>query len=88
METKPIQSVVRSSSGSWKLTIKGVLPGAWKGTIGFVDATGTHARKRTPVEFSILEAPIPTISPTPPVAPSPSPTKKPVTDGCRNQIKN
>lgn len=86
METAPVQSVIRSSSGSWKLSIKGVLPGTWKGTIGFVDATGTHARVRTPVEFSILEAPTPT--PTPTVVPSPSPTKKPVSDGCKNQIKN
>jgi lysozyme len=86
LTSKLAQSVVRSSSGSWKLTIKGFLAGYWKGQIGFVDATGTHAPIRTPVEFTIGEAPL--VTPTPTVVPSPSPTKKPVTDGCRNQIKN
>ena len=86
MANKLVQTVIRSSSGSWKLTIKGVLAGTWKGHIGFVDATGTHASIRTPVEFTVGEAA--PVTPTPSAVPSPSPTKKPVTDGCRNQIKN
>jgi hypothetical protein len=79
------QKVVRSTSGAWTLTIKGLPAGTWPGYIGFIDATGTHAKIRTPIEFVITQGPTP--------SPSPSPTKKPVTprpatDGCAKQIKN
>jgi GH25 family lysozyme M1 (1,4-beta-N-acetylmuramidase) len=79
------QKVVRSTSGAWTLTIKGLPAGTWPGHIGFVDATGTHAKIRTPIEFVITQGPTPT--------PTPSPTKKPVkpkpaVDGCAKQIKN
>jgi len=79
------QKVVRSTSGAWTLTIKGLPEGTWPGHIGFIDATGTHAKIRTPIEFVITQGPTP--------SPSPSPTKKPVkpkpaTDGCAKQIKN
>jgi GH25 family lysozyme M1 (1,4-beta-N-acetylmuramidase) len=84
-EILPVQSVARSSSGAWTLTIKGLPAGTWPGHIGFVDATGTHAKIRTPIEFVITEGPTPT--------PTPSPTKKPVKprpafDSCAKQIKN
>jgi lysozyme len=82
----PIQSVIRSSSGSWKLTLKDVPPGNWTGFIGFKDATGTHEKTRTPIQFTISEGAAPAPSPTPTAKPTPS--KKPVTDGCRYQIKN
>ena len=86
IEPKPVQTVVRSTSGSWKLTIKGIPAGTWNGRIGFKDATGTHAESRSPITLSILpgDPNLPTPTPKPTVAP----TKKPTTDGCRNQIKN
>lgn len=83
---KPTQTVVRATSGSWKLSIKGIPAGAWTGDIGFVDATGTHAVSKFPIEFTIGEA-LP-VSPSPTPKPTPAPSKKPVTDGCKNQIKN
>ena len=84
-EVLPAQSVTRSSSGAWTLTIKGLPEGTWPGQIGFIDATGTHAKIRTPIEFVITQGPT--------QSPSPSPTKQPVkpkpaTDGCAKQIKN
>ena len=84
-ENMLVQDVVRSTSGAWTLTIKGLPAGTWPGEIGFIDATGTHAKVRTPIEFVIAQGPTP--------SPSPEPTKKPVTpkpatDGCAKQIKN
>ena len=86
MSPKPTQTVVRATSGSWKLTIKGIPEGTWTGDIGFVDATGTHAVSKTPIEFAIGQA-LP-VSPTSTPKPTPAPSKKPVTDGCKYQIKN
>jgi len=86
IEPKPIQTVVRSTSGSWKLTIKGIPAGTWTGRIGFKDATGTHAESRSPITLSILPGDPNLTTPTP--KPTVAPTKKPTTDGCRNQIKN
>jgi lysozyme len=83
---KPEQTVVRATSGSWKLSIKGIPAGSWTGDIGFVDTTGTHAVSKTPIEFAIGQA-LPT-SPTPTPKPTPAPSKKPVTDSCKYQIKN
>jgi len=86
IDPKPTQTVVRSTSGSWKLTIKGIPAGTWNGRIGFLDATGTHAESRSPITLSILPGDPNLATPTP--KPTVSPTKKPATDGCRNQIKN
>ena len=83
---KPTQTVVRATSGSWKLSIKGIPEGAWTGEIGFVDATGTHAVSKTPIEFTVGQA-LP-VSPTATPKPTPAPSKKPVTDSCKYQIKN
>ena len=83
---KPVQTVVRSTSGSWKLSIKGIPAGLWAGHIGFNDATGTHADSKAPIEFAIGEAILGSATPTP--KPSATATKKATTDGCRNQIKN
>jgi len=88
IEPKPVQTVVRSTSGSWKLSIKGVPAGIWSGNIGFKDATGTHADSRSPISFSITEGVAPTPSASPSAKPSASATQKPTTDGCKNQIKN
>ena len=84
----PKQVVERASSGSWKLSIKGIPAGTWQGEVGFVDATGTHAQSRVPISLVIAPAPEVTQTPTPTATPKPSPTKKPVVDGCKNQIKN
>lgn len=88
------QTAVRSSSGSWKLSVKGVPAGAWAGQIIFTDISGTHATSSSPVTFLLTQGPTPTPKPTPSPTPtpSPSPTKTatptaPV-DTCRNQIKN
>ena len=86
INAKPVQTVVRATSGSWKLTITGIPAGLWAGNIGFVDATGTHADSKSPIEFAIGEAAL--TSPTPTPKPSAVPSKQPTTDGCRNQIKN
>jgi GH25 family lysozyme M1 (1,4-beta-N-acetylmuramidase) len=83
---KPVQTVVRATSGSWKLSIKGIPAGLWTGNIGFVDATGTHADSKSPIEFAIGEAAPTSATPTP--KPSAVPSKQPTTDGCKNQIKN
>lgn len=83
---KPVQTVVRSTSGSWKLSIKGIPAGLWAGQIGFIDATGTHADSKAPIEFAIGEAM--QESPAPNPKPSATATKKATTVGCRNQIKN
>jgi GH25 family lysozyme M1 (1,4-beta-N-acetylmuramidase) len=83
---KLTQTVVRATSGSWKLSIKGIPEGAWTGDIGFVDATGTHAVSKTPIEFTVGQA-LP-VSPTATPKPTPAPSKKPVTDSCKYQIKN
>ena len=85
---KPEQTVVRMTSGSWKLTIKGIPVGMWTGDIGFIDATGTHAQSKLPIEFSIGEAPIITPTPTPKPTSTPTPSKKPIVDSCKNQIRN
>jgi len=86
IKPKLTQTVVRATSGSWKLSIKGIPEGAWTGDIGFVDATGTHAVSKTPIEFTVGQA-LP-VSPTATPKPTPAPSKKPVTDSCKNQIKN
>ena len=85
---KPVQTVVRATSGSWKLSIKGIPAGIWSGDIGFTDATGTHAQSKLPIEFSIGEAPIIAPTPTPKPTSTPKPSKKPVVDSCKNQIRN
>ncbi len=90
----PIQSAVRSSSGSWTLTVKGLPAGTWNGSIVFTDVSGTHATSSAPVQLTILPAPTPTPTPTPTSSPTatPTPTTKPspapVVDSCKYQIKN
>ena len=82
---KPTQKVLRSASGIWTLTLKGVPAGSYQGFVTYVDVSNTHATSSTPAIFTVTQGAEP--SPTP-VEPSPTPTKKPVTDGCANQIKN
>lgn len=86
----PLQSAVRSSSGSWTLTIKGLPVGTWNGTVLFSDISGTHATSSAPVQLLVASTPTPTGSatPTPTLKPTPKPTKAPIVDSCRYQIKN
>lgn len=82
-EVLPEQSVSRSASGAWTLTLKGLPAGTWPGHVGFIDATGTHAKIRTATELVITQGPTPTPTPTPrPVKP------RRVFDSCAKQIKN
>jgi hypothetical protein len=80
-----VQTVVRSTSGAWTLTIKGLPAGTWPGEIGFVDATGTHGKVRAPIEFTITQGPTPTPTPAPTLKPG---KPKPAKDSCAKQIKN
>ena len=84
------QTALRSTSGSWTLTVKNLAAGIWNGSVLFTDISGTHGDVATPVIISI--APGPTPSPTPQPTPSPKPvtTPKPVApvDTCKNQIRN
>jgi GH25 family lysozyme M1 (1,4-beta-N-acetylmuramidase) len=81
---KLAQTVTRAASGLWTLSIKGFNAGSWVGSIVFTDQTNTHATTQLPVVFDLLQGETPTPTPTP----SKSNTPKPVTDGCKNQIKN
>lgn len=81
---KLTQTVTRAASGLWTLSVKGLTAGSWVGTIQFTDQTKTHAATELPVTFDLLQGAEPTPTPTP----TKSATPRPVTDGCKNQIKN
>ena len=83
-QSKPIQTILRETSGVWTLALKGVLAGTYSGKVLFEDISGTHAESTFPVTFTVTQGATPTAKPTP----SPTATKKPTTDGCRGQIKN
>ena len=83
-QNKPIQTILRETSGVWTLALKGVLAGTYSGKLLFEDISGTHAESTFPVSFTVTQGATPTAKPTP----SPTATKKPTTDGCRGQIKN
>ena len=81
---KLTQTVTRAASGLWTLSVKGLTAGTWVGTIQFTDQTKTHATTELPVTFELLQG----VEPTPEPTPTKSATPRPVTDGCKNQIKN
>lgn len=83
-DPKPVQTILRETSGVWTLAVKGVPAGTYVGKVLYQDVSGTHADSTFPVTFSVTQGPTPTPKPTP----SPTATKKPTTDGCRGQIKN
>ena len=83
-KSRPIQTVVRATSGEWTLAIKGVPAGTYNGRVVYTDVSQTHAESSQAVTFTVVQGPTP--SPTP--SPTPEPTKKPSVDGCANQIKN
>jgi hypothetical protein len=83
-KTKPVQTVLRATSGEWTLAIKGVPAGTYSGRVVYTDVSQTHAESSQPVTFIITQGPTPTPTPEPTI----KPTKKPSVDGCANQIKN
>ena len=83
-DPKPVQTILRETSGVWTLAVKDVPAGTYLGKVLYQDVSGTHADSTFPVTFSVTQGPTPTPKPTP----SPTATKKPTTDGCRGQIKN
>jgi GH25 family lysozyme M1 (1,4-beta-N-acetylmuramidase) len=85
VQFKFTQSIVRTTSGSWKVALKTDMPGTWNGELHFSDPSGTHADVSTRVTFNVLQGAAPTPSPSPTAEAKPKPVK---TDGCRNQIKN
>ena len=83
-DPKPVQTILRETSGVWTLAVKGVPAGSYIGKVLYQDVSGTHADSSFPVTFIVTQGPTPTPKPTP----SPTATKKPTTDGCKGQIKN
>lgn len=81
-----IQTAVRSSSGSWMLTVKNIPAGTWGGKVVYTDISGTHATSAAPVLFMLAPGPTPIATPAP--TPKPASTPKPKVDSCKNQIKN
>jgi GH25 family lysozyme M1 (1,4-beta-N-acetylmuramidase) len=83
-KVKPIQTLVRETSGVWTLALNGVSAGTYSGKVVFQDVSGTHAESTIPVTFTVTQGPTPTPKPTPSI----TATKKPSTDSCKGQIKN
>ena len=83
---RPIQTVLRATSGAWTLAVKGVPAGTYSGKILFTDASQTHAKSWQSVAFTVTQGATP--SPTPSPTQTAKPTPKPSVDGCKNQIKN
>lgn len=83
-QTKPIQTVLRATSGEWTLAIKDIPAGTYSGKVVYTDVSQTHAQSSQAVTFTVVQGPTP--SPTP--EPTKKPTPKPSVDGCANQIKN
>ena len=83
-KTRPVQTVLRATSGEWTLAIKGVPAGTYSGKVVYTDVSLTHAQSSQSVTFTVVQGPTPSPSPQPTV----KPTKKPSVDGCANQIKN
>jgi hypothetical protein len=79
------QTVVRTTSGNWKIALKTQQAGTWGGKLVFTDPSQTHAAVSYPVTFSLTQGSAVTPTPKPEVKPTVKP--KP-TDGCRYQIKN
>ena len=83
-KTRPVQSVLRATSGEWTLAIKGVPAGTYSGKVVYTDVSQTHAESSQSVTFTVVQGP----TPSPSAAPTKQPTKKPSADSCKNQIKN
>jgi hypothetical protein len=85
VQLKYTQSVVRATSGHWKVALKTDMAGTWNGELRFNDPSGTHGDVSTRVSFTLAQGAAPKPSPSPTAKATPKPVK---TDGCRNQIKN
>jgi hypothetical protein len=83
-KTRPIQTVLRATSGEWTLAIKGVPAGTYSGNVVYSDVSQTHAQSSQAVTFTVAQGPTPSATPEP----TKKPTKKPSVDGCSKQIKN
>ena len=83
-KTRPVQTVLRATSGEWTLAIKGVPAGTYSGNIVYTDVSQTHAQSSQAVTFTVVQGPTPSATPEP----TKKPTKKPSVDGCSKQIKN
>ena len=83
-KTRPVQTVLRATSGEWTLAIKGVPAGTYSGKVVYTDVSQTHAESSQSVTFTVVQGP----TPSPSAAPTKQPTKKPSADSCKNQIKN
>ena len=83
-KTRPVQTVLRATSGEWTLAIKGVPAGTYSGKVVYTDVSQTHAESSQSVTFTVVQGPTPSATPEP----TKKPTKKPSVDGCKNQIKN
>ena len=81
---RPVQTVLRATSGEWTLAIKGVPAGTYTGNVVYTDVSKTHAQSSQPVTFTVAQG----STPSPRPVPTKKPTKKPSVDGCANQIKN
>jgi hypothetical protein len=77
------QSVVRATSGTWKISLKTDLAGTWNGELRFNDPSETHADVKLPVTFTLTQGAPALPSPTPKPSPKPVPV-----DPCKNQIRN
>jgi hypothetical protein len=85
IQLKFTQSIVRSTSGLWKIALKTDMAGTWNGELRFNDPSGTHADISSRVTFTVTQG----IAPVPSPSPKPEATPKPATsNGCKNQIKN
>jgi len=83
-KTRPVQTVLRATSGEWTLAIKGVPAGTYSGNVVYSDVSQTHAQSSQAVTFTVVQGPTPSATPEP----TKKPTKKPSVDGCSKQIKN
>ena len=83
-KTRPVQTVLRATSGEWTLAIKGVPAGTYSGRVVYTDVSQTHAESSQSVTFTVVQGP----TPSPSAEPTKKPTKKPSVDGCSKQIKN
>ena len=83
-KTRPVQTVLRATSGEWTLAIKGVPAGTYSGNVVYTDVSQTHAQSSQAVTFTVVQGPTPSATPEP----TKKPTKKPSVDGCSKQIKN
>ena len=83
-KTRPVQTVLRATSGEWTLAIKSVPAGTYSGNIVYTDVSKTHAESSQAVTFTVTQG----ATPSPTAESTKKPTKKPSVDGCSKQIKN